>query len=329
MASPNQPETPPSISAAELRRRLLASTPPPMAAAAAAPEPADDGGSGVSGWSGNSSQDLLARLRMPGAKSGAIQVPAARTAAPPPDQSGSRTPVNRRTPPPGRPLDPVSAIAGALSQLAGVPEGSGNNRMPIDDSPMAEIQRLRSENKELRTLLDEMKHLLQEASDYEQQFTTREKEYAAAMEAKDAHIEELSAHLGAIEEQIAKGELAPPPPVAKTRSELEEWGDELEKENAKITQERKRIEDDRKQLREDEEALEKQMRDMEVSMARERAMMARQETELKRLSAEIQHELDLMQRGDTVLRDQMAKFQRRAQEVLTKPPGAGGGSGRR
>jgi hypothetical protein len=60
---------------------------------------------------------------------------------------------------------------------------------------------------------------------------------------------------------------------------------------------------------------------MEVSMARERALMARQETELKRLSAEIQHELELMQRGDAALREQMVKFQRRANEVMQPRPG--------
>src|SRR5207248_374761 len=134
-------------------------------------------------------------------------------------------------------------------------------------------------------------------------------------------IHDLSTHLGEIEEKIAKGELAPPPPVPKTRTELEEWSDELEKENAKLQQERKKLDEERKQLREDEEALEAQMREMEVSMARERALLARQETELRRLSAEIQHELELMQRGDPALREQMAKFQRRAQEVLVKQPG--------
>ena len=67
---------------------------------------------------------------------------------------------------------------------------------------------------------------------------TLRKQITTALEEKDAQIEELSAQLGAIEEQIAKGELAPPPPVPKTRSELEEWGDELEKESAKLTQER-------------------------------------------------------------------------------------------
>ena len=47
---------------------------------------------------------------------------------------------------------------------------------------------------------------------------------------------------------------------------------------------------------------------------------------VERLSAEIQHELELMQRGDASLRDQLSKFQRRAADVLQKPAGppAGG-----
>jgi hypothetical protein len=336
MANPNlPPDQPPAISAAELRRRLLASTPPPIAATASTPDPAEtavgeeevDAQPGSGSWNGT--QDLLARLKMPG-KSGAVPIPTSRpvpAAAVPvvPDPLPNRTPVNRRTPAPSNSRlygDSPSAITGALNQLADLASGSFH-----DDSPMGEIQRLRAENKELRTLLDEMKHLLQEASDTEQQLSAKEKEFEAVVAEKDAQIDELNAHLGAIEEQIAKGELAPPPPVPKTRSELEEWGDELEKESAKIAQERKRLDEDRRQLREDEEALEKQMRDMEVSMARERAMLARQETELKRLSAEIQHELEILQRGDAGLREQMAKFQRRAQEVMTKPPG--GGAGRR
>jgi len=334
MANPkSSPDSPPSMSAADLRRRLLASTPPPIAATASTPdyghgEQAADHGAPPA-WANGSSADLLARLRMPGGKpgSGSIPVSTSRYAQPAPEPATPvRTQVNRRTPTPGRGLDPASAIAGALSQLASIGEGTG--RAVADDSPMAEIQRLRGENRELRTLLDEMKHLLQEASDSEQQTTLKDKEIQAALEEKDAQIEELSAQLGAIEEQIAKGELAAPAPVPKSRTELEEWGDELEKESAKLNQDRKRADDDRRQLQEDEEALEKQMREMEVSMARERAVLARQEMELKRLSAEIQHELDILQRGDASLRDQMAKFQRRAQEVMVKP-GQGGPPGRR
>ncbi len=226
---------------------------------------------------------------------------------------------------PNNMLDSSSAIAGALHQLAGLSE---QGRYQHDDSTQTDLQRLRHENKELRTLLQEMKHLLQEASDTEQQLTNKEKEFDEALGAKNTQIEELGAQLEAIEEQIARGELAPPPPIPKTRSELEEWADDLEKENSKIEQDRKRLADERRQLREDEEGLETQMREMEVAMARERALIARQETELRRLSAEIQHELELMQRGDSNLREQMTKFQRRAQEVITKPPG-GNAPGRR
>ena len=332
MANPNPPPnpTPSALSAGELRRRLLASTPPPIAATASTPDPADyaeeapDAEPVAAGsWAGT--QNLLSRLKMPG-KSGAVPVPASRPAPAAPEPPG-RTPVNRRTPTPtGNRLnaDPGSAIAGALNQLADL---AHNNRH--DDAPVTENQRLKAENKELRTLLDEMKHLLQEASNTEQQLAAKEKEFATVVAGKDAQIDELNAHLGAIEEQIAKGELAPPPPVPKTRPELEEWGDELEQESAKLAQDKKRLDDERRQLREDEEALEHQMRQMEVSMARERAMIARQETELKRLSAEIQHELEILQRGDAGLREQMAKFQRRAQEVMTKPGGGPPPNGRR
>ncbi|VTS02556.1 unnamed protein product [Gemmata massiliana] len=329
MANPNTPnDQQSSLSAAELRRRLLASTPPPIAATSATTDPiaelveeeeipATPIASPVS-WAGGTN-DLLARLRMPG-KSGSVPVPAVRQAPLTPPPEAPRSPLTRRTGPGGsgsRFNDPSSAIAGALNQLADLSPTGGR----YDDAPMNEVQRLRGENKELRSLLDEMKHLLQEASNNEQQLGAKEKEFEAVVAEKDAQIDELSAQLGAIEEQIAKGELAPPPPAPKTRNELEEWGDELERESAKLTQDKRKLEDERRQLREDEEALEQQMRQMEVSMARERAMLARQETELKRLSAEIQHELDILQRGDAGLREQMSKFQRRAQEVMVKPNG--------
>ena len=246
MANPNSTpdQTGASISAAELRRRLLASTPPPIVATAATPEVGDKAGEdGVTSqapgsWSG--SQDLLARLRMPG-KSGPVPVQTSRPVPDPagpavPDPLPNRSPAGRRTPGPGSRLygDATSAIAGALNQLADLSHGSRH-----DDSPMGEIQRLKAENKELRTLLDEMKHLLQEASETEQRLVAKEAEFESGVTEKDSQIDELSAHLGAIEEQIAKGELAPPPPVPKTRSELEEWGDDLEKESAKLAQDKK------------------------------------------------------------------------------------------
>jgi hypothetical protein len=332
MSNTNPPSDPASsLSAADLRRRLLASMPPvaapdaeedlqPAAEPEATDEFAGDDAAAPTVPTGGP-LDLLARLRMPG-KSGPVPVPAPRQTptAPLVPQVSGRVPVNRRTPTANGRLDGAGTIAGALNQLAGYGDHGGH-----EDIQQSEIQRLKGENKELRSLLKEMKHLLQEASDNEQEFAAKEKEFAEKLATKDAQIEELSTHLGAIEEQIAKGELAPPPPVPKTRTELEEWSDELEKESAKLQQDRKRLEDDRRQLREDEEALEKQMREMEVAMARERALLARQETELRRLNTEIQHELELMQRGDTSLREQMTKFQRRAQEVLTKPPGTNNG----
>jgi hypothetical protein len=310
----NNPTLPsdPAVTAAELRRRLLASTPPP-AASALPPADAEQGG-GADVPAGSPQNDLLARLRMPG-KSGPIAVPTPRPVSIPqiPEPTPTRPPVTRRAP-------SNAAYGGAYGSLNGLGDSDDGG----EEHGQSEVRRVRLENKELRKLLQEMKQLLQEASDSEQQWVTRQKTVDETIAAKDKQIEELSAQLGAIEEQIAKGELAPPPPVPKTRSELEEWSDELEKENAKLQQDKKKLEDERRQLREDEESLETQMREMEVSMARERALLARQETELRRLNTEIQHELELMQRGDAALREQMSKFQRRAQEVLVRPQGNNG-----
>jgi hypothetical protein len=320
MNNPTLP-TDPAVTAAELRRRLLASTPPPIGSMPTGTGDAGEaaliaGSDAAAAVTTTPSTDLLARLRMPG-KSGPIPVPTPRPAAPAipaiPDPTPSRPPSARRAP---------SSTAynnnyGSLNGLVDSDDGA-------DEHAQSEIRRVRLENKELRKLLHEMKQLLQEASEGEQQWTAKQKTFDETLAAKDKQIEELSAQLGAIEEQIAKGELAPPPPAPKTRTELEEWSDELEKENAKLQQDKKKLDEERRQLREDEESLESQMREMEVSMARERALLARQETELRRLNTEIQHELELMQRGDAVLREQMAKFQRRAQEVLVKPQGNNG-----
>jgi phage shock protein A len=309
-----------SLSPAELRRRLLTATPPPMnAPAATAPSPdseeivATEGDEAKSSHSLNPPQDLLSRLKMPGGF-GPASVPLTEELPEStiPDQMLGRQGHRRGGGGNG-------TMAGAINQLSGM----NDFRYAADEAAQNEMMRIRGENKELRKLLEEMKLLLQEASDSEQQFVNKQKEFEKELAAKDAHIEELSSQLGAIEEQIAKGELVAPPPVPKTRTELEEWADELEKENSKLEKERKRLDNERRQLREDEEGMETQMREMEVQMARERAMIARQETELRRLSAEIQQELEMMQRGDSSLREQMSRFQRRAQEVLVTPPGGG------
>jgi len=212
------------------------------------------------------------------------------------------------------------------TQVPNVPPPSrseSSNGTPTND----DYRRIKSENREIRKLLEEMKQLLQEASDNEQKFATREQELRATLTERQRQTDDLTAQLQLIEEQISSGAIGPAPSVPKTRDELEEWSDELEQESSKIAQERRKIEDERRQLQEDEEALEHQMRHMEVSMARERALIARQETELKRLSAEIQHELEIMQRGDASLRDQLSKFQRRATDVIQGKPPTGGGGG--
>jgi hypothetical protein len=245
--------------------------------------------------------EALARLRMPG-HNAPVSVP--QPGQPDPGAHQARFPVNRRTPVTG---GYGYGGSGAFAAVGG--------RIPAASN---DPQRMVAEN-------GEMKQLLQDASNTEQQNAAKLQELETVLTAKNHQIEELTNQLSQIEEQISSGSLAPTQPQ-KTRTELEEWSDELEKEAARVTQERKKLEAERKQLHEDEESLEKQMRTMEVSMAKERALIARQETELRRLHAEIQHELEIINRGDAGLREQMQKFQRRAQDVMAKP-GPGGGSG--
>lgn len=316
MAQANQiPDPPPSVSAAELRRRLLASTPPAMGPMPTgeldlAAEVGATSTATATPPTGNAAiADLLGRLRMPGQPAGSkVVAPSGARAS----QPGS-IPINQRTPNHGPMASLFAAFPSALREEAAVRA----------DANGTEVGRLRSENKELRQLLNEMKQLLQEASDTEQVHAAQNVELQTVLAEKNRQIDELTGHLKEFEDQIASGALTPVQPQ-RTKTELEEWSDELERENSKLTKERKQLDEERRQLREDEEALEKQMRQMEVSMAKDRAIMARQETDLRRLHAEIQNELEIMQRGDANLREQMQRFQRRAQEVMTKQPGGGG-----
>jgi hypothetical protein len=194
-----------------------------------------------------------------------------------------------------------------------VPQPAPYAPAPVGSSIIREpdpaLEQLRQENAQLHQLMEEMRQLLQDASEQEQRVQTELKDRDEKLATASARIEEL--------ETIVNTK-------PKSKGELEEWADELERESFQIAQERRAMETDRKQLREDESELEKQMREMEVAMARERAMLARQEQELKRLNAEIQHELEVMQRGDGTLRERLAVFQRRHAEVLggTAPPAA-------
>ncbi len=297
MANPKQPTR---LSPAELRRRLLA---PPTDSSVAPILPEDSPPpprsqrreSGRYGGATQTAIDLDALMNE-------MAIPSSSKLTPAPEA--------RLDPSQFRTADPVPAIRPAASGYPGV--------LPI---PGDEVQLLRIQNSELTRIIEEMKPLLEEATAQEGRTQAREKEFQDQLIERDLRVEELEEKLKESEEKLAS---IPPPKTPKTRDELEEWSDELEQESSKLNKLRRELDDDRKQLREDEESLEKQMREMECAMARERAMMARQETELKRLSAEIQHELELLQRGDGTLREQLSKFQRRHQEVLSR--GAGGGS---
>jgi len=189
------------------------------------------------------------------------------------------------------------------------PYAPGSAGSAVFREPDPAVEQLRQENAQLHQLMEEMRALLQEASEQEQRHQAELKDRDEKLATASARIEELETVVNT---------------KPKSKGELEEWADELERESFQIAQERRAMETDRKQLREDESELEKQMREMEVAMARERAMLARQEQELKRLNAEIQHELEVMQRGDATLRERLAVFQRRHAEVLggTAPPPA-------
>jgi hypothetical protein len=203
------------------------------------------------------------------------------------------------------------------------PSGRSSFRLPRPTLPQApapdpvieqlrhDVEAYRRETERLEQLMEEMRQLLHEASEQEQRMQEEVADRDLKLEASELRVKELEAIVNT---------------KPKTKSELEEWADELERESMQIAQERRAMDGDRKQLREDEAALEKQMREMEVGMARERAMMARQEQELKRLNAEIQHELEIMQRGDGVLRDRLAVFSRRHAEVVADPTPVSSGS---
>ena len=307
-------EAAPSISAAELRRRLLASTPPLAISQSSALSDADIDLPSVT-LKVVGRPNIPGRLTMPGTH-GPVS---ANALAPTPSE------------PPPAPI-PRSRLAATLE--ATVPPASKSGAFPVPGARSAPVElapgvgpaprphteddyrRIKQENRELRKLLDEMKQLLQEASDNEQTHSNRETQIAEQLAQKQRQVDELTDQIQMIEEQVASGALMQAPRTPKTRTELEDWSDELEQEGARIEKRQRVLENDRKQLREDEESLERQMRQMEVSMAKERALMARQETELKRLSAEIQHELEIMQRGDASLREHLSKFQRRAADVI-------------
>ena len=290
------------LSTAELRRRLLAPSAAPV-------EPADPL---LPSLAASGRNPLSSRLVVPQTFA---DLPIAEDEATYPihDLNGEQSsieatplPFNRSTP------TDLRRPAGRSSQQIIRPTVVPPTNDSMVDQLRREVETYKKEAESLQQLMEEMRQLLQEASDQEQRMQNEVADRDLRLENAQAKIDEL--------ETIVNTK-------PKTKSELEEWADDLERESMQIAQQQKALEEDRKQLREDEAALERQMREMEVGMARERALLARQEQELKRLNAEIQHELEIMQRGDGALRERMALFQRRHAEVVSgdvSPPSQAG-----
>jgi hypothetical protein len=284
------------LSTAELRRRLLATAP----AAAIEPEPA-----AAPVANGRPSP---ARLAVP---AGLADLPLAEDeptfpiaelapeAHAPVRSDPTPVPFHRITPPDLRRPATQSSVRLPRPLVAPAPVTD-----PLVDQLTHEVEHYRGEAQALQQLMEEMRQLLQEASEQEQRVQAELADRDQKLAAAATRNQELETIINT---------------KPKTKTELEEWADELERESMQIAQERRTMEKDRQQLREDETSLETQMREMEVGMARERALLARQEQELKRLNAEIQHELELMQRGDGALRERLAQFQRRHAEATGAP----------
>jgi phage shock protein A len=190
------------------------------------------------------------------------------------------------------------------------------------DDPAA----LRAENEEMQKLIEEMKQIFEQATAQEEATTRTLGEVQAKVtdlerqvQERDDRVAMLTGQIAELERHIQESPAAPPPPPSE--DELAKLADELEKERCSLAQDRRSLEQERTQLREDEETLMKQMREMEVQMAKERAEMARQRTDLQRLHAEVRQEMEQLQRGDGVMRDRLAQFQRRHQAVFERGNG--------
>ena len=232
---------------------------------------------------------------------------------------------------------PVAAPAPSGNGFGRGPQNNGHAdglsavlaRLPLASAftgGIDDVVGLRAENEEMHKLIEEMKVVFEQASAQEVVSAKALAEVQAQVldlerqvQERADEVEMLTGQIAELEKHIQDTPAAPPPPP--TEDELSKLADELEKERCSLAQERKGLEQDRRQLRDDEEVLMKQMREMEVQMAKERAELARQRTDLQRLHAEVRQELDQMQRGDGVLRERLAQFQRRHQAVFDRGNG--------
>jgi chromosome segregation ATPase len=171
-----------------------------------------------------------------------------------------------------------------------------------DGSPTAEPGSIEEENGQLRARVAALEEQLSAVPPSEDSWTEQQKAYEALLEEKSEVIRTLHQKI----QELRDGGANPSGGAGRSgdgsaqQSDLEELRAQLEAE--------------REQLRQDEASVMQQMTQMEMTMSRERAEMARQRNELQRLHSDIRHELETASR-DTVLRDRLAPFQRRHQEV--------------
>jgi hypothetical protein len=179
---------------------------------------------------------------------------------------------------------------------------SGQTPEPAENGPEALVL----ENGQLRLRIAELEQQIardHSAADLAEQ----QKEFEDILEEKSEVIRSLHQKI----QELLEAE-APAPAHAPDRPPLQR--DELEEL-------RVQIEADREQLGQDEATLMQQMTQMEMTMSRERAELARQRNELQRLHSDIRHDLEVASR-DTALRDRLATFHRRHQEVSGRKSGA-------
>ena len=182
-----------------------------------------------------------------------------------------------------------------LLMALGLKSAAGTNAEPLKDQPTLE-----AENRQLRARVAELEKQLSEGKPSGSDWSEQQKGYEALLEEKSEVIRALHQK---IQELRGGGVVGP---VDGTGGEPPQLSD--------LEQLRAQLEAERDQLRQDEEALMQQMTQMEMTMSRERAEMARQRNELQRLHSEIRHELEVASR-DASLRERLATFQRRHQEV--------------
>jgi len=180
-------------------------------------------------------------------------------------------------------------LMAALGMTPAAPEEAGQH---------GERDSLEAENRQLRAHVAALEERLAGSAAGPDAWTEQQKEYEALLEEKSEVIRALHQKIQELRDsgsgEPARGD------AGVQKSDLEDLRAQLEAE--------------REQLRQDEASVMQQMTQMEMTMSRERAEMARQRNELQRLHSDIRHDLEVASR-DPSLRDRLASFNRRHQEV--------------